>query len=301
MQRIIRRGLSLATQIYSKKKIAFVEKGRMTRCKRFTFGALVVPLTSISAFSSCSSGKSFIVGQALRGKRYQANHPSSHHATETDDEYNELQLALQRGYERDMGINIDNEERDSRWFLKDENSILPFDCTSCGKCCKTKGTVFMSPDEAEAASVHLDLTVDEFANKYATHKARSTVKTNRAWLQIKNKDEEDGGGCIFLDENNLCSIYEARPVQCSTYPFWSNILRSPNSWDAEVREADNSTKGPYWTVNDGGCEGMMYIDEDKDNAVGGVRGFDALRRLKDYERWKTAFQSSGDLKPLTRK
>lgn len=234
----------------------------------------------------------------------------SNNKTGEDEGYNELQMALQRAYERDMGIMNDDDHYDSssvsthqpatHWFLSDDidNSGLPFDCTSCGKCCKTKGTVFMSPDEVDAASNLLELSLDEFTQKYATQKAPSATRKDRFWLQIKNRNERVGGGCIFLDANNLCSIYDARPVQCSTYPFWSSVLEDTKTWDAEVRKADNSDKGPYWTASDGGCEGMKYLHDDEHGIEDGVNGDDAFRRLKDYERWKIAFHSSGELQPV---
>ena len=41
--------------------------------------------------------------------------------------------------------------------------------------------------------------------------------------------------CIFLDRNKypgkaICSLYEARPMQCRTWPFWPELLESQQSW-----------------------------------------------------------------------
>ena len=26
--------------------------------------------------------------------------------------------------------------------------------------------------------------------------------------------------CVFLGEDNLCTVHTVRPLQCATYPFW---------------------------------------------------------------------------------
>jgi spermidine synthase len=36
------------------------------------------------------------------------------------------------------------------------------------------------------------------------------------------------GACVFL-KGRLCSVYEARPTQCRTYPFWPEVM-SPLGW-----------------------------------------------------------------------
>ena len=35
----------------------------------------------------------------------------------------------------------------------------------------------------------------------------------------------DTNGCVFLF-NNKCRIYEARPEQCRTFPFWKRIMKN---------------------------------------------------------------------------
>ncbi|MDE6719615.1 MAG: YkgJ family cysteine cluster protein, partial [Treponemataceae bacterium] len=49
--------------------------------------------------------------------------------------------------------------------------------------------------------------------------------------------------------------YGARPVQCSTYPFWPWILKSRESWDAEAKDC----KG----MNCGALRSAQEIDEQK--------------------------------------
>lgn len=46
-------------------------------------------------------------------------------------------------------------------------------------------------------------------------------------LSLQEKANYD---CIFW--KNGCSVYEARPLQCRTFPFWLSMLESSQSWTA---------------------------------------------------------------------
>jgi len=39
----------------------------------------------------------------------------------------------------------------------------------------------------------------------------------------------NGRSCPFL-EGTLCSVYEARPLQCRTFPFWPELLETEARW-----------------------------------------------------------------------
>lgn len=100
--------------------------------------------------------------------------------------------------------------------------------------------------------------------------------------------------CVFLEpDGKQCSIYEARPVQCRTYPFWPTIMESMQSWDSECRRMDDDQYSPLpqWTPANGGCEGMQTIEAaslstssggDVGAAVEGVPIREAYRQLYEY-------------------
>ncbi|KAI2498875.1 putative zinc- or iron-chelating domain [Fragilaria crotonensis] len=157
-------------------------------------------------------------------------------------------------------------------------SSLPFNCTMCGKCCKTKGSVWMSPTETIQAARFLKMSTEAFIQQYASHTLSGD--DNEVWIQIKN--DPTGAACVFL-EDKQCRIYEARPVQCSTYPFWPNIMESEATWDDEVRSTDEDANGPYWTPDAGGCEGMQYIGDDSNSDTTGTLIEEAHLKLEAYE------------------
>ncbi len=92
--------------------------------------------------------------------------------------------------------------------------------------------------------------------------------TSQTWMCLKREE----GACIFLDRSsNKCGIYDVRPVQCRTYPFWPSLLESPDDWfgeavvpdDVEIIEDVDVEGGPlgqlrYWSPELGGCEGIGF-------------------------------------------
>jgi Fe-S-cluster containining protein len=38
--------------------------------------------------------------------------------------------------------------------------------------------------------------------------------------------------CIFLEGGTACRVYDARPLQCSTYPWWPELM-DPAAWQQE--------------------------------------------------------------------
>lgn len=101
---------------------------------------------------------------------------------------------------------------------------LRFECTACGKCCVNHGDyelVFLTEQDIVRASEKLDLSRKEFLERHTRR-----VHGDRV-LQDK------GERCVFLDADGLCRIYEARPLQCRTFPFWKENL-NPRTWKSVV-------------------------------------------------------------------
>ncbi len=105
---------------------------------------------------------------------------------------------------------------------------LSFSCTGCGKCCTgSPGYVWVSDEEIEAIASHLKITFKECTKKYLR-------RVHGKWSLIEKKKTYD---CVFL-RDNACILYSARPVQCRTYPFWPEIIKSKETWEDAARECE---------------------------------------------------------------
>lgn len=106
---------------------------------------------------------------------------------------------------------------------------LRFECTMCGNCCTgPEGVVLFTPDEGRAMAAKVGLPEDEFLRRYSRRVGRERSLTERR--------TEAGNDCIFLDRDAVpgkavCGLYEARPSQCRTWPFWEGNLRSRRAWE----------------------------------------------------------------------
>jgi Fe-S-cluster containining protein len=104
-----------------------------------------------------------------------------------------------------------------------EGKALTFKCTGCGACCTgSPGFVWLTTHDMERLSKHFDLTKEEFLAKYCR-------KVGSRYSLLEDSKTYD---CVFL-KGNKCSLYNARPKQCRTYPFWSEVIKSKDSWDLE--------------------------------------------------------------------
>ena len=94
-------------------------------------------------------------------------------------------------------------------------SFNPSACENCeGKCCTGEsGYIYVTKSEIENIALLLEMDVREFVNKYLFKKMYK--------YSIKEKKNGDSHECIFYDATkNGCTIYDARPLQCKTFPFW---------------------------------------------------------------------------------
>ena len=61
--------------------------------------------------------------------------------------------------------------------------------------------------------------------------------------------EFPNGDCVFFDsETRKCQVYEARPRQCRTWPFWTSNLKSPEAWEETCRVCPGSGKGKLYQL-----------------------------------------------------
>lgn len=117
---------------------------------------------------------------------------------------------------------------------------LRFQCTMCGNCCTgPPGFVHFTDDEAGAIAHLLGVEKSEFLDRY-TH-------ATPAGRSLKEQRTSFGFDCIFLERAEgkaTCGIYQARPEQCRTWPFWKSNLRTEKTWAALRRTCPGVDQGP---------------------------------------------------------
>ncbi len=112
---------------------------------------------------------------------------------------------------------------------------LRFSCTGCGKCCTgSPGYVWINDQEITEMADFLKISFEEFVKKY-------TRKVADRLALLEHPRNYD---CVFLKDKKICTLYNARPKQCRTYPWWPENLESKKAWEEESKR----------------CEGINHAD-----------------------------------------
>ena len=116
---------------------------------------------------------------------------------------------------------------------------LQFECQQCSHCCCDEpGFVYLSWDDFERLLNLTKLTKEDFIERYCRF---VPFYDGSEVLCLKEKENYD---CIFQQKpQGGCLVYKARPIQCSTYPFWSFIIKNKEAWESESRECPGINKG----------------------------------------------------------
>lgn len=100
---------------------------------------------------------------------------------------------------------------------------IQFECQGSGKCCASRGThgfVYLTLGDRRRFAAHLKMPIGSFTRKYCE-------KTN-GHFHLKNPQDD----CAFL-HGKRCTVYEARPAQCRTWPFWPENMNA-KTWTTEI-------------------------------------------------------------------
>lgn len=116
---------------------------------------------------------------------------------------------------------------------------LKFTCTQCGDCCTgAPGFVWVNQAEIDAMAAKLGLETDEFERRFVRK-----VGIRRSLTEYPD------GDCILLDpQTRKCSVYEARPRQCRTWPFWDSNLRTEADWQRTCEVCPGAGKGKLHSI-----------------------------------------------------
>ena len=121
------------------------------------------------------------------------------------------------------------------WFTKG----LRFECTQCGDCCTgAPGFVWVNREEIAALAKKLKMPTSEFEQKFVRR-----VGIRKSLIEYAN------GDCVFFDGNTRkCTVYEARPRQCRTWPFWESNVATKEAWQRTCEVCPGSGKGKLHPV-----------------------------------------------------
>ena len=109
--------------------------------------------------------------------------------------------------------------QESTPFYESEGGLC-FECQpNCAKCCKISGRVEIADGDVVRMAEALNMSETEFRKRF--------VKVENGELLL---EEKKGGPCVMLGENDQCMVYDVRPTQCRTYPFWDEILANDFTW-----------------------------------------------------------------------
>ena len=109
----------------------------------------------------------------------------------------------------------------SKWYT----GGVRFSCLRCGNCCKNHDEyeyVCLGEKDVTRVARHLHLSDRAFLRQYC--------KIEDYLVSLSSRDD----ACPFLEEGG-CRIYEVRPTQCATWPFWRENL-DKEVWNDPIAE-----------------------------------------------------------------
>lgn len=113
---------------------------------------------------------------------------------------------------------------------------LRFSCTRCSRCCRhTPGYVFLSARDLARIARALGIDAVEARHRYC----RTVPIGGFSRVSLQEKSNLD---CVFWTPAG-CSIYDARPLQCRSFPFWSSNLASRERWEEQAAACPGIGRG----------------------------------------------------------
>jgi Fe-S-cluster containining protein len=95
--------------------------------------------------------------------------------------------------------------------------------------------VFLSEKDLNKLASELKMDNDGFLSAYCRWVERGQ---GVELLSLKEKQNYD---CIFW--NSGCTVYQSRPLQCRTFPFWESVLCSAKTWEAAAGSCPGINSG----------------------------------------------------------
>jgi Fe-S-cluster containining protein len=100
---------------------------------------------------------------------------------------------------------------------------IRFECQGTGRCCTSRGEygyIYVTLEDRRRLSRALGMTTAAFTRRHCDR--------TDGHVHLKDPDRD----CAFL-EGTRCSVYEGRPAQCRTWPFWPENMKA-RVWREEI-------------------------------------------------------------------
>jgi hypothetical protein len=115
---------------------------------------------------------------------------------------------------------------------------MRFECQpGCIRCCEQKGFVYVTRDDIARLAAHLGITHTEFKRRYLCGTA--------PLLRFRKQRHKQ---CPFL-ESNGCSVHSIKPLQCSSFPYWPELLANPNERRETAKYCPGMNHGPLVNID----------------------------------------------------
>ena len=121
---------------------------------------------------------------------------------------------------------------------------LRFSCKRCSACCRFEpGYVFLSQEDVSLLCEALNIQYPEFEEAYCRWIPADNGNYQLSLKELQNYD------CVFWTSKQYegCSVYEARPLQCRTFPFWASIVNSKSAWKMTARNCPGMDQGNFYS------------------------------------------------------
>ena len=117
------------------------------------------------------------------------------------------------------------------------NPGIHFHCKKgCSNCCSISGGyVFLNEREARNIAEHLAMDYNNFEEFF--------IKEIEDQLALVDGENE---ACVFLEEGR-CMIYEQRPQQCRTFPFWKENMETEKRWKLTQKICPGIGRGRFFS------------------------------------------------------
>ena len=120
-----------------------------------------------------------------------------------------------------------------------------YKCNKCPGYCCSYPVIPLKKRDVERLAEHFGLSFKDARRKF------TKVDGDEPYAMRRKEDVHFGRICRFFDtKERRCTVYEARPVQCRTWPFWPENVESPEDWEHVTQICPGSGKGRHYSADE---------------------------------------------------